>query len=225
MKPVAKIAFLLFPVFFLCLPASAASRLYVSGVRRAVSGPQLQFEGCYPRVDGICDAAGQNRLNVRLRETADSAEMNTRLAALRLAGSGQTARGSVGYQVRRNESGVFSVTVTGRFGAGNETSVRQTAYTVSTVSGRAYRLADFFPAEADYGDRLGNMVKEQIRSRGLERRLSRPFQSVEPDDNFYLTRDSLVLFYRQGDYFPQDCGVVEFVIPLSRLEGFMKADF
>lgn len=225
MKPVAKLACLFLPVIIFCESASAASTLHVYSVRNAVNEPGLKFESCYPRLDGICNQAEQNKLNVRLKETADTAELNARLAAIRLSAAGTGVEGTVSYDVRRNGSGVFSLTMNERLKAGaRDSAVRQTAVTVSTVTGRCYRLADLFIPAADYENVLGSAVLSQIKSRAMEGRLTRPFRAVEPDDSFYLTRDSLVIFYRQGDYFPQECGVVEFTIPLAELNGCLKAD-
>ncbi|MDR3551895.1 MAG: RsiV family protein [Clostridia bacterium] len=226
MKTVTRAFCFILPLILSVQTVSAASSLRVYSARRQINEPQLKYTSCWPRVCGIRDESAQNRLNIRLREQAETAEKTAQLAAKRLAGTGADVKGSFDYAVKRNENGMISLTMRDQLLVGGQRGMtRQAAVTVNTVSGRSLTLGDFFGGNVDYTAMLSDRIRGQIKSRGLEGRQIRPFHSMKPDQGFYLTHDSLVVFFQEYEYFPYDCGVVEFAIPLGALNGCLKPEY
>lgn len=204
-------------------PAAASSALQVQTVTQAASGPRLRYEGRFPRVDGIRDEENEQKINIILRERAEASQKLAELAARRLEGTGTAVQGSYGFTVARNGDGVLSLVMRDRLSVGGARGMeQQTALTVGTVGGQIYRLKDFFLPNADYRAVLSDAIRNQIASRGLAEKQTRSFNKIQPDEDFYLTKDSLVIFFQQYEYFPYECGITEFPIPLKSLEGIWK---
>lgn len=226
MKPVLKTACLFLSMIIFSQTALAASSLRVYRVEDGLSEPGLQYTTCYPRITGIKDAEAQNRVNIRLKETAETSAQAARLAARQLTGTGAAVLGSFDYEVKRNENGLLSLLMKDSCQVnGNKGMTRATAMTIETVTGREMKLGDFFLSNVNYQAALDDAVRAQLKSRGLEKKLLQPFKTVGDSRQFYLTKDSLVLFFQQYEYFPYDNGMVEFTVPLSTLSGSLRPEF
>ena len=210
-------------------PVSAAGSLQVLRVSCEYNEPQLRYSCSYPRVSGIQDAGRQQRINVILREKAETSVEEARYVSKGLDGSGTLPSGVTGkfeYEVRRNDNGILSLTLRGvlRAGGGRET-VTQSGETVGTVTGKSYRLHDLFVAHADYAGVIGGEVKRQLAQKGLLKKLSAPLRAIGGDEGYYLTDDALVVFFAQNEILPAEYGIQEFPIPLKSLDGILKPEF
>lgn len=226
MKPVFKMVCFILPCFLFALNVSAASSLRIYTVQDEINEPNLRYTCAYARVLGIRDAEAQNRINVRLHETAESARLAAQLAAKELSSRSAVVNGSFGFSVPRNEKGFVSIVMKQSCRVDNARGMtRQTAMTFDTVNGRELRLGDLFRDDVNHQAILDEAVRDGIKRRNLSTRLTQPFKTVGETRQFYLTSDSLVLFFQPYELLPYEDGVVEFSIPLHSMDGCLKPAF
>ncbi|HEX2938246.1 MAG TPA: DUF3298 domain-containing protein [Ruminiclostridium sp.] len=199
------------------VPVSAAGSLRVEKVSESVSVPSLNCRVSYPHIDGISNLSRQERLNVALKESAKTVETKARYDA-----KFGNVNADVDFIVTRNNNSIMSLVVKGKISSGKSESLSQTGLTIDTVTGRRYLLADLFIDNADYVETLSNQIKTQIARSGLDKRQVKEFKRISENEDFYLTSDSVIVFFEQGEYFSSDCAVREFAIPLETLAGILK---
>lgn len=198
-------------------PVSASGSLRFSEVSDSVDGPALKCRASYPHIDGMCNTAVQERFNVLMMERAKAMELRAQYNAK----FGNVAA-DMSYNVTRNNNSVASLVLRDKIGTGKGESCSQMGFTLDTVTGQRYFLSDIFIDNADYVETLSEQIKAQIKSKGLYRKQIREFKRISQNQDYYLTQDSLVLFFEQGEYFSSDCAVREFAIPLKTLAGILK---
>lgn len=88
--------------------------------------------------------------------------------------------------------------------------------TADPRTGEIYALPDLFVDER-YIDVLSHFVREGIEAQDIP--LLVEFTSIGPDQEFFLTRDALVLYYQVYELAPYAWGFPEFAIPLYELEA------
>lgn len=95
------------------------------------------------------------------------------------------------------------------------------AVTANPATGEIYTLRDLF-ADERYISVLSEAVRRGIEDQGIP--LLVEFTGIDPDHEFYLTHDSLVLYYQTYELAPYAWGFPEFAIPLYELEPIAKSD-
>lgn len=206
--------------------AAAASALMVQKTTNCLNGPMLNYECSYPRLSGLKNRDTEQKLNVFFKEKAEASAKTAEYASRKLAGTNTQVNGKFDYTVKRNENGILSIVTTERLSVGGERGINsQAAYNIDTVSGNILKLKDFFIDGADYRSVLSESVSTQIKRRGLNVKLLQNFREIKRDEEFYLTGDSIVIFFQQYEYFPYECGIQEFSIPLKALDGMLKPEY
>ena len=204
-------------------PVGAAGSLRVEKVTSELNEPQLQFSSSYPHISGLKDSAAQQRFNVIVRERAEKSQKTAQFAAKTLKDSTARVTGGFNFAVKRNGGGVLSMVLNEQLTVGGgKGMVTQTGVSINTVSGKAYRLGGLFEDNVDYVGVLSSEIKKQIRARGLESKQLTVVKKIKSNEGFYLTSDALVIFFNQYEYFPYECGIQEFTIPLQSLNGILK---
>lgn len=201
------------------IPVSAAGGVRVEMVSENLSEPSLNCRIAYPHIEGMNNRDRQERLNVFMREKAKAVETKAQYGAK----FGSVAA-EMNFKLTRNSGGIMSLIVKDKMVSGKTESFSQTGLTVDTVTGRRYLLCDLFVDNADYVEVLSEQVRAQIEKQGLDRKQVREFKRISENEDFYLTPDSVVLFFEQGEYFSSDCAVKEFAIPLKSLTGILKPE-
>jgi len=81
--------------------------------------------------------------------------------------------------------------------------------------GRMLQLKDLFVDGADYIAQINHLV------RGYFQRVQTiaPFKSIKEDQDFYITRRGLIIFFQRYEYTPYAAGNPEVFIPFSSLRG------
>lgn len=212
-------ALVLFSLAF-TVPVTALGHVHVETVQSPMNTPGIQYDCVYPRISGIANVQNQQKLNSSFHEQALCAQKQAVYAA-------KTApvQGSFGYEVTRNEGGLFSMVTTRILTQNGKTSTARKGTTVDTANGKTYCLSDLFIDHADYVSVLSDQVQAQIRKNGLTDKQRRPFKQIGAEQDFYLTKSELVLLFSQGTSFTDDCGVQTFKISLQSLDGTLKPEF
>lgn len=200
---------------FLASPAFAAGTVRVGRITEKESYSSVQSSIAYPNISGISDTKQQNRLNVAFMEMAKT----FRTKAEYEAKSG-TVNANMDYKVMRNQDGVMSLVVKESINSGRGQDVSQIGVTIDTVTGRRYLISDLFIENADYVDTISDYINSKQRNKS-----DASFVKVSENADYYLTRDAIVLFFKQGENTNKECAVKEFAIPLKTLKGILKPQF
>jgi hypothetical protein len=205
---------------FLVSPVYALGSLRVEKITSVINEPQLKYHIVYPRISGLKDNDMQNRLNVAFMENADTARTQAEYDAKSAA-----VNGSIDFEVKRNRSGIMSLVLKESKNVGSSAEKGQIGITIDTVTGNRYLLSDLFTENADYVATLSAQVKAQICRDKLYPQQVKEFKEIGENASYYLTDKTLVVFFRQGEYFTNECGVKEFAVPLKSLDGILKPQF
>lgn len=226
MRPAKAARWFTFLLLAVCLvqPVSAAGSLKVDSVKKDLNEKNFSYQCTYPRLNGVQDNRIQQRINVIFKEQAESAMSLAQYASKRVEG-GAPVKGQYSYEVKRNTGGLLSLVCREKLSAGGTAEkVAQSGATFNTVSGKTYRLHELFADHADYVGVISDEIGRQIAAKGLVAKQTAEFKKIRVNQPYYLTDTALVVFFGQNELFRTDCGVVEFAIPLSSLEGIVKSE-
>lgn len=87
--------------------------------------------------------------------------------------------------------------------------------TVNLQNGHVYRFDELFRPNSNYPSVLNALIQAQIAARQIP--MLKPFEGVSDDETYYLTPDSLVIYYPPYVYTPGYVGVLEFTIPYNQI--------
>lgn len=177
----------------------------------------LQAEECvdvvYPEVE-LRNQAVANRIN---------AEITRQVNALSQSDNCQinvTGR----YEVNVNEKGVLSINL--QFYripvmAANGLNI-QKSINVALATGKNYRLNELFRSDSHYRIRLNEIIKRQIEERDIP--MIKEFTGISDYEDYYLTEDSLVVYFQELEYTIHAYGIPEFVIPYRLIDDIIRED-
>ena len=94
--------------------------------------------------------------------------------------------------------------------------------TLDLKTGHEYEFYQLFGKGSNYQAVLNQIIQAQIVASQIP--LLKPFAGVGPDEDYYLTPDSLVIYYQPYVYTPGAYGVLEFTIPYSQIGGIIDPD-
>ena len=166
----------------------------------------------FPAVMNIGSHSLRRSINRSIREAALSA-IPAPFA------SGNIVEATAGYRTTLNEKGLLSL----RFedyiypvlAAHGLTVVK--AITLDLNDGYVYHFGDLFLPGSGYKALLDQIIARQIEEQQIP--MLTPFRGVGEDEEYYLTPDSLVIFYQLYEYTPNVYGILEFVIPYTGIAG------
>ncbi len=91
--------------------------------------------------------------------------------------------------------------------------------TLDLKTGYEYEFCQLFRKGANYQAVINQIIQAQIVAEQIP--MLKPFAGVGPDEDYYLTPDSLVIYYQPYKYTPGAYGVLEFKIPYSQITGII----
>ena len=91
--------------------------------------------------------------------------------------------------------------------------------TLDLKDGHEYEFYQLFRRGSNYQAVLDQIIQAQIVASQIP--LLKPFAGVGPDEDYYLTPESLVIYYQPYEYTPGAYGVLEFTIPYPQLAGII----
>lgn len=128
------------------------------------------------------------------------------------------------YEVPSNKKAVLSINLqfyTIRKLAANGIN-RQKSINVDLETGKFYELYEQFKPGSNYKIFLNKMIKEQIKEQDLH--LIKEFVSITDDEDYYLTKNSLVIYFQELEYTIHAEGIPEFVIPYRIIRNLISDD-
>ncbi|MFC1767826.1 DUF3298 domain-containing protein [Candidatus Margulisiibacteriota bacterium] len=172
----------------------------------------------YPRVEGLADKSMQNSINDIFYSSAFKL-WNGNTALVKKSTKGYSYY--VDYSVTRRTDGFISV----RF----EESLNLPFYahpfnkvcgiTVNLKDGSIYSLKDLFKPGSNYRTVLNSILKEGVEAQAkkINVPLLAEFKGIDKDQEFYLTRDSIVVYWQQAVYLPSYLGALKVKVPYSKI--------
>lgn len=210
----------------------AADKVIVKRITKDYSGGfgyDLYFMASYPKISGMDDVKAQNQINRTFRKNAQDAEKRARDTAKELSKHRETRKikvtGIYDFKVTRNKGGIVSMIISDYlYSGGTHGITAKKGITINTTTGQVYTLASLFNENVDYVKILNRLIEKQIEARGLSNYMLTEFKGIRKDQEFFLTNNSLVIFFEQYQYFPRRYGFVKFRIPFKVLNGLMIED-
>lgn len=188
-------------------------------LRATINDVQIEDECTdvvYPRVSGLADDEVEDRINRLIQAQVSAMVPDEGCDVYR------EIKGT--YEVMLNEKGILSV----KF---NVYSIRnqaangideQRSLTVNLETGKEYRLYDLFTRHSNYRSVLTRIIQDQIRERDIP--LIEDFDGIDDYEDFYLTKNSLVVYFQEIEFTPHYVGIPEFTIPYSQIKNLVRDD-
>lgn len=183
----------------------------------------------YPQISGFANEAVQQKINAYLRSEAE-ANAKTARATLDQAAKDNaqikadnpdsfippvTFDGT--YIITYNEQGRLSLYVDYYvYTGGAHGMTARSPYTFDLVTGNALSLKEVAEGNAKYISIINAKIKSQIKARGIG--LLNPFNTIEPDRDFFLKHNGVVVYFGQYEYTPYAEGMPEFEIPFGNFK-------
>jgi hypothetical protein len=170
----------------------------------------------YPTVTDLTDTTVQDQINDDIQQQV--------YGYRQLAWIGQSdpmTRYWVRYKIGLNQNGLFSLVLSESalpYHAANPNSA-QVSLTVDATA-KVYQLQDLFAGQSDYVGRISGIISQQIRDRDIT--LIKPFAKISPDQEYYLTPEGIVVYFRSDEYTPHDYGSPEFIIPFNDVKNMLS---
>jgi hypothetical protein len=121
------------------------------------------------------------------------------------------------YEIKSNERGILSLTLSNyaysTTMAHGFTIVKSLTFDVNT--GRVYELQDLFKPGSNYVEVISKQVAQQLKQRDLP--LLNGFQSIQPNQDYYLADKSLIVFFQLYEITPYFVGFPMFPISVYEL--------
>lgn len=170
----------------------------------------------YPRVSGLSNAQVERQINQDIRDLVEQMIYEQTPPGSRK--TWMTAR----YQISLNQKGLLSIRLENYAftppAAHGYTLVRSLTFDLNT--GVIYGFSDLFKPDSNYKEVLNQIIEKQIKEREIP--LIGEFEGVKENQEYYLTPDSLVIYYQLYELAPYAYGIVEFPIPYSEIEDYIN---
>lgn len=95
-----------------------------------------------------------------------------------------------------------------------------TSLTANTQTSQIYQFEDLFNPAANYQEVLTRIIQQQIVDRQIP--LINDYDGIKGNESFYLTEDSLVIYYQLYEYTPYYYGILEFPIPYTQIANLLN---
>ncbi|QJD86541.1 stalk domain-containing protein [Cohnella herbarum] len=175
----------------------------------------------YPQISGYANADVQKKINDLLKSEAETNAAAARDSLNEALGDGDDSLPDVSfdgtYTITYNEQGKLSLYVDYYiYTGGAHGSTARVPYTFDLTTGELLKLKDVTEGNAKYVSIINDKIKSQIKARGLG--LISPFETIEPDRDFFLKHNGVVIYFGQYEYTPYAAGMPEFEITYGELK-------
>lgn len=125
------------------------------------------------------------------------------------------------YEIMLNEAGILSILFS-MYTYINKAAHGFTAYssvTVSAENGQIYNFSDLFNGKVYYIGFLNELAKQYIKENNIQ--LINEYNGITQDQKYYLTPNSLVLYYQVYEYTPYYYGLFKIEIPYDKIRNII----
>lgn len=179
-------------------------------LERKIENGRIQMK--FPEIQGLRDQDIQTKINEKIRDTVYKTIWNhgfDKEPGLYVTGN---------TQITLNRSGFLSIVMRISFEnkAYSTRFLKIKALTINLQNGTIYKFEDLFRNDRDYLTRLNKIIKRQIVEQDIP--LFKKFKTVEREQKYYLTANSLVIYFPHNEYMAEHHGILEFAVPYSELK-------
>lgn len=93
------------------------------------------------------------------------------------------------------------------------------AINVDLQEGNVHQVTELFTRDSDYMKRINQIIKEEIIERKIP--LLVEFETIDKKQDYYLTKEGLVIFFQLYEYTPYAYGIPEFKIPYTIIKDII----
>lgn len=125
------------------------------------------------------------------------------------------------YEIMLNHSGILSILFS-MYTYVSKAAHGFTAYssiTVNVETGQDYSFSDLFNPKLYYVGFLNEIAKQYIRDNNVQ--LINEYKGITTNQQYYLTPDTLVLYYQVYEYTPYYYGLFKIEIPYNKIENLL----
>jgi hypothetical protein len=196
----------------------SANGISVRIIDQYIVEPLLQIH--YPRVEGLPDPAVQEQINLEIEELVQ--DLLTNPDNLHPGYEPGSTEIIIGYAVEVNRNSIlslrFEVYSMPEMAANGFTKVK--SLTVNLEDGQMYMFADLFIPGSGYVQAINEIIKQEFAARDIP--MINEFESIDEDQEFYLTDNALVIYFQLFVYTPHYVGIPEFPIPYYMLKDYVN---
>lgn len=177
----------------------------------------------YPQIEGFANKDVQNKINKVLKSKADGYIQSGQDLlggyveyAEEMDEEVPSAAFDVGYSVTYNEKNKLSLQFfVYEYSGGAHGMYDYEPYNFNLETGEEITLKEAALGNANYIRIINEEIKKQIKAQDLP--VLSPFETIKPDQRYYLRGDAIIVFFSLYEYTPYAAGIPEFSIPLSKL--------
>ncbi len=186
---------------------------------QAVRVERPKTEIWYPNVRGLQHADAQRAIRQSIREEMEA------LVAKQGPLTDPRSEMTAWFEVKTNERYVFSLSLYNYAYAGGAHGLTlQSSLTFRSDTGKTYTLAELFKPGTDYVKLLTEHVKRQIAAREVPVYDFEPFESIRPDQDYYVADRALVIYFQVYEITPYVYGFPYFPISVFDLQSIIRED-
>lgn len=126
------------------------------------------------------------------------------------------------YEIMLNKNGLLSI-LFNMYTYVNKAAHGFTAYssiTLNVNTGQIYNFSDLFNPKIYYVSFLNKLVEEYIKDNDIT--LINEYKGITQSQQYYLTVNSLILYYQVYEYTPYYYGIFEIELPYSKIKNLLS---
>jgi len=181
-------------------------------VRQLKYKPNRYYTVFYPQIEGMADKTVQDSVNKKLKDKSidESVEPDTKMD--------YSYTGEFEIELYNKDLIVFKLTgYNYPFGAAHGMPIMDYAH-IDLKTGKFYELKDLFKDGSDYVKKLSDIVGGQIKEKGEEMGVwEDSYTGIKENQPYYLTEDSLNLYFYPYEIGPYAIGFPTFTIPFDQI--------
>ncbi len=217
------------------LSVLAENSMVISTMKLSSEDENLKVTVQYPQISALADNNVQSGINDVLRQAAEDAVsegiknaydvMTTRMEYPDFTAKAETF---FDYRIKYNQNGLLSLVLLDyQYAGGAHGGTVQTGVTFDLSTGKELGLSDLMNSEFSYISYLDKNIRSEIDKKIAAGELAEisEFKTIGDKPDFYLTNDSLVIFFQQYEYFPYAAGIQEFSFSYAKLSEMFKSAF
>ncbi|CAH1208004.1 hypothetical protein PAECIP111893_02820 [Paenibacillus plantiphilus] len=177
----------------------------------------------YPQIEGFANKDVQSKINRTLKSKAEAYIQSGQDLlsgyvdfAKEMGDEAPSMTFDVGYTVTYNEKNKLSLQFfVYEYSGGAHGMYDYQPHNFNLETGEEITLKEAALGNTNYIRVINEEIKKQIKAQDLP--LLSPFETIQPDQRYYLRGDAIIVFFSLYEYTPYAAGIPEFSIPLSKL--------
>lgn len=129
------------------------------------------------------------------------------------------------YSIKFNEEEILSIRFDQKIIPKNSTRTYHEikSITINKDSGYIYKIGDFFVDKSNYDKIISQFIKDKIISQNID--TIREFQGIDMNQEFYIKKNSMVVYYQPYVYTTRSYGPLIIEIPFTYLFRIIKKEY